>query len=79
MYRFFLFAQKQNSTVNLPVIFDEIFIVLKERIFFTRFFSSISSFSSNAFKRFFYYKFYKKFHDIYFHLLLYFLKILDLI
>ncbi len=63
MYRFFLLAQKQSSAANLPVIFDEIFIVLKERIFFTRFFSSISSFSSNAFKRFFYYKFYLLLHS----------------
>jgi len=63
MYRFFLFAQKQNSTVNLPVIFDEIFIVLKERIFFTRFFSIISSFSINVFNFFFYYKFYLLLHS----------------
>jgi len=63
MYRFFLLAQKQSSAANLPAIFDEIFIVLKERIFFTRFFSSSANFNSSIFKRFFYYKFYLFLHS----------------
>lgn len=63
MYRFFLLAQKQSSAINLPLVFDEIFIVLKERIFFTRFFSSTANFSNNIFKRFFYYKFYLLLHS----------------
>jgi len=63
MYRFFLLAQKQSNAVNLPLVSDEIFIVLKERIFFTRFFSSTTNFSNIIFKRFFYYKFYLLLHS----------------
>lgn len=57
VYRFFLFAQRQNNIHSLNKLRDEVFIVLKERIFFMRFF-----FNVKAYKSFFYYKLYLLLH-----------------